>query len=80
MICYSFVQQPKDIELLQQELDQRLDNNAPKPAIIAKIKSPIAVSNLPKLIITAAGKQYFGVMIARGDLAVEIGYQRLYEH
>ena len=27
----------------------------------------------------AAGKQPFGVMIARGDLAVEIGYQRLAE-
>jgi len=34
---------------------------------------------LPELIIYAAGKQSFGVMIARGDLAVEIGYQRLTE-
>ena len=31
------------------------------------------------MIIYAAGKQPFGVMIARGDLAVEIGYQRLTE-
>jgi pyruvate kinase len=29
--------------------------------------------------VRAAGKQSFGVMIARGDLAIEIGYQRLAE-
>jgi pyruvate kinase len=79
MIGYSFVQQPKDIELLQQELAQRLDDQVKKPAIIAKIETSIAVNNLPELIIRAAGKQPFGVMIARGDLAVEIGYQRLAE-
>jgi pyruvate kinase len=72
MIGYSFVQQPKDIELLQEALDQRLEQNSPKPAIIAKIETSIAVSNLSDLIIRAAGKQPFGVMIARGDLAVEI--------
>ena len=37
------------------------------------------MSNLPELIIHAAGKHPFGVMIARGDLAVEIGYKRLAE-
>ena len=79
MIGYSFVQQPKNIELLQQELDHRLDDRVTRPAIIAKIETSIAVSNLPELIVQAAGKQPFGVMIARGDLAVEIGYQRLAE-
>lgn len=79
IIGYSFVQQASDIELLQQELDKRLGNRANQPAIVAKIETAIAVSNLPELIIHAAGKQSFGVMIARGDLAVEIGYQRLAE-
>ncbi len=79
MIGYSFVQQPEDIERLQQELEQRADGSLTKPAIVAKIETSIAVSNLPELIIRAAGKQSFGVMIARGDLAVEIGYQRLAE-
>ncbi len=50
-----------------------------KPAIVAKIETPEAVKNLPELIVCAAGQQPFGVMIARGDLAVEIGYQRLAE-
>ncbi len=79
MIGYSFVQQATDIELLQLELQARLGATWRTPAIIAKIETPEAVRNLPELIVRAAGKQPFGVMIARGDLAVEIGYQRLAE-
>jgi pyruvate kinase len=79
IIGYSFVQRAADIELLQQELKRRSRNGLPSPAIVAKIETAMAVSNLPELIIHAAGKQSFGVMIARGDLAVEIGYQRLTE-
>jgi len=79
IIGYSFVQRPADIELLQQELDKRFGARLCRPAIVAKIETAIAVANLPELIIYAAGKQSFGVMIARGDLAVQIGYQRLTE-
>ncbi|MEG4534306.1 pyruvate kinase [Microcoleus sp. D2_18a_D3] len=79
IIGYSFVQRPADIELLQQELDKRFGERQSRPAIVAKIETAIAVCNLPELIIYAAGKQSFGVMIARGDLAIEIGYQRLTE-
>ncbi len=79
IIGYSFVQRPEDIELLQQELDKRFGARICRPAIVAKIETAIAVANLPELIIYAAGKQSFGVMIARGDLAVQIGYQRLTE-
>jgi pyruvate kinase len=79
IIGYSFVQRPGDIELLQQELNKRCENRLSPPAIVAKIETAIAVTNLPELIIHAAGKGSFGVMIARGDLAVQIGYQRLTE-
>ncbi|MBD2666856.1 pyruvate kinase [Richelia sinica FACHB-800] len=79
IIGYSYVQTPSDIELLQQELQARLPANTPSPAIVAKIETPLAVTNLPELIVQAAGKQPFGIMIARGDLAIEIGYQRLAE-
>ncbi|AUT00223.1 pyruvate kinase [Nostoc sp. CENA543] len=79
IIGYSFVQKPADIEVLQQELADRIPNPAQMPAIVAKIETPLAVTNLPELIVQAAGKQPFGIMIARGDLAVEIGYQRLAE-
>ena len=79
IIGYSYVQTAQDIQLLQQELTTKLPENSPTLAIIAKIETPVAVSNLPELIIQAAGKQPFGIMIARGDLALEIGYQRLAE-
>jgi pyruvate kinase len=79
IIGYSFVQRPADIELLQQELNKRCENRLSPPAIVAKIETAIAVTNLPELIVYAAGKRSFGVMIARGDLAVQIGYQRLTE-
>jgi pyruvate kinase len=79
IIGYSFVQRPADIELLQQEVNKRCENRLSSPAIVAKIETAIAVTNLPELIVYAAGKGSFGVMIARGDLAVQIGYQRLTE-
>lgn len=78
-VGYSFVQTAEDIAQLQAEIAMR-SRTKPSPfAIIAKIETPTAVHNLPDLIVQAAGQQPFGVMIARGDLAIEIGYQRLAE-
>jgi pyruvate kinase len=80
IVGYSFVQNVADIELLQQELEARKHKcSHHEIALVAKIETPQAIKNLPELIVRAAGKQPFGVMIARGDLAVEIGYQRLVE-
>ncbi len=79
IIGYSFVQEVADIELLHQELQNRQCKTSNPLAIVAKIETPQAIRNLPELIVHAAGKHPFGVMIARGDLAVEIGYQRLAE-
>lgn len=47
--------------------------------IVAKIETAEAVHNLPEILVRGAGAVPFGVMIARGDLAVEIGYIRLAE-
>jgi len=78
IVGFSFVQTPDDIALLQHELAGRLEGRPP-PALMAKIETAHAVQNLPELIVRAAGRQPFAVMIARGDLAVEIGYRRLAE-
>ena len=78
IIGYSFVQTAADIKLLQQELDKRLLNSR-KIAIMAKVETKEAIRNLPELIVQAAGKQPLTIMIARGDLAVEISYERLAE-
>jgi pyruvate kinase len=78
MIGYSFVQQADDIERLQRELAARRPDWRAL-GIVAKIETPRAVANLPDIIVRAAGRQPFGVMIARGDLAVELGYERMAE-
>ncbi len=76
---YSFVQEASDIALLQRELAARAPDRWHKIGIVAKVETPRAVRNLPEMIVQAAGAQPFGVMIARGDLAVEIGWERLAE-
>jgi pyruvate kinase len=78
IINYSFVQEASDIARLQAELIARVPDIR-KIALVAKIETQRAIRNLPEMIVQAAGKQPLGVMIARGDLAVEIGYQRLAE-
>ncbi len=79
MIGYSFVSEPADIDLLEKALSER--NLAGKTlGLIAKIEQPRAVHNLPELIAEAKRHRHpFGVMIARGDLAAEIGFERLAE-
>jgi pyruvate kinase len=79
IVGYSFVQTAADMERLQSEIAARLQGRSSKLAIVAKIETPTAVQHLPQLIVQAAGQYPFGVMIARGDLAIEIGYQRLAE-
>lgn len=78
IINYSFVQDASDMRRLQDALAEHLPHPE-RMAIVAKIETQRAIRNLPEIIVQAAGRQPFGVMIARGDLAVEIGYQRLAE-
>lgn len=76
IVGLSFTQSAADIDQLSAELHAR---GKPDIGIVAKIETPLAVRNLPEIIIHGAGRHPFGVMIARGDLAVEIGYDRLAE-
>lgn len=78
MVGFSFVQRADDITRLQDELAKRRPDWQ-RLGIIAKIETAQAVTNLPDIIVRAAGRQPFGVMIARGDLAVAIGFERLAE-
>ncbi|MBK9106079.1 MAG: pyruvate kinase [Saprospiraceae bacterium] len=77
MVGYSFVNSPADIELLREEIEKNA--RARKPSIILKIERLTAVQNLPSLLINGMKDEAMGVMIARGDLAVEIGFERLSE-
>ncbi len=77
-VGFSFVRQPEEVASLARELDARRPG-LPRMPIILKIETPLAVRNLPRLIVQGAGERPLGVMIARGDLAVEIGFPRLSE-
>ena len=76
IVGYSFVQCGQDMERLVDALAAR---DAPDMGIVAKIETRRAVQKLPEIIVHGAGRHPFGVMIARGDLAIEIGYERLAE-
>ena len=67
-IALSFVRKPEDIVQLRQIIDQR----GHFAKIIAKIEKPEAVENIDAIIQVSDA-----VMIARGDLAIEMPMERL---
>ncbi|MDR3680043.1 MAG: pyruvate kinase [Flavipsychrobacter sp.] len=76
MVGYSFIQRPDDIIILQEHLKHLKREDL---GIILKIETHLAFENLPVLLLTAMRSQHCGIMIARGDLAVAIGYLRMAE-
>jgi pyruvate kinase len=76
MVSYSFVRRAEDIQQLLGEL-QRLGRT--NLGIILKIENRQAFDNLPRLLMEVMRSPASGVMIARGDLAVECGWERLAE-
>ncbi|HVZ14774.1 MAG TPA: pyruvate kinase [Bauldia sp.] len=78
LIGYSFVQSATHVALLQDELKQRR-KDWQRLGLVAKIETSAAVRNLPQIMVAAASRQPLAVMIARGDLAIELGFERLAE-
>jgi pyruvate kinase len=76
LVDMSFVRTPSDVERLLDELD-RLGGDS--LGIVLKIETRRAFEHLPQLLLTAMRRPRVGVMIARGDLAVECGYERMAE-
>lgn len=76
LVGFSFVESLDDMQYLIEQLAQR---NATDLPIIAKIETNLAVKNLPEIILGTIGRHSLGVMIARGDLSVELGSARLAE-
>ncbi len=67
-IALSFVRNVKDIIILRNKLEERKS----KTKIIAKIEKPEAVANIRDIIIESDG-----IMIARGDLGVELPVEQV---
>ncbi|MCB1486909.1 MAG: pyruvate kinase [Bauldia sp.] len=78
LVGHSFVQTAEHVAALQKELAHRTPDWR-RLGLVGKIETPRAVRNLPEIIVQAAGRQPFAAMIARGDLAVEMGFERVAE-
>jgi pyruvate kinase len=76
MVALSFVQRPEDIQHLNREL-RRL--NAERLGTVLKIETQRAFRNLPHLLLSAMESPPVAIMVARGDLGVEVGFERLSE-
>lgn len=75
-VGYSFVRRPGDVAELQHELKTL---GRPDLGIVLKIETREAFHHFPDLIFQAFQSPVVGIMIARGDLAVEIGFERIAE-
>lgn len=76
MVGYSFVRTSEDLGLLRAEL-ARLGRGG--MGIVLKIETAKSFEQLPSLLLESMKGPLSGVMIARGDLAVECGFERLAE-
>lgn len=76
MVGFSFVETIDDMDNLLKILRKHKARDLP---IIAKIETALAVRNLPDILLATLGRHPCGIMIARGDLCVEIGSVRLAE-
>ena len=75
-VSLSFVREPADVRLLQEALLQFPDKQV---GVVIKIETKRGFKNLPRLLLATMRSYPAAVMIARGDLAVECGWERLAE-
>ncbi|RME75636.1 MAG: pyruvate kinase [Planctomycetota bacterium] len=71
MFSLSFVRQGEDVK----ELKKRIQDLGGKVPVIAKLEKPQALENLSQIMAEADG-----VMVARGDLGIEVAYQEIGIH
>lgn len=76
IVGLSFVRRAEDVELLHEHL---LSLGKENTGIVLKIENRAAFENLPHILLAAMRFPPVGVMVARGDLAVEVGFERLSE-
>ena len=70
-VALSFVRRAEDVAMIKRALVE-IDPHAAKTPIIAKLEKPAALDNLESIVDMADG-----VMVARGDLGVELSPQQV---
>jgi pyruvate kinase len=78
-IEFSFVQSAEDVRQLQDALAELRPDDWQEKILVLKIETARGLVNLPDILVQAAGRQPTAIMIARGDLSVEIGFARTAE-
>jgi pyruvate kinase len=73
VINFSFVNGPEDVDTLLHEL-KRLKA---KTGVILKIETKKGFQNLPWILLAAMRTHPVGIMIARGDMAIECGWKEM---
>lgn len=76
IVGMSFAQSAADVRALRKRL---VELGAAQLGLIIKIETKRGFEHLPELLLAAMAAPATGVMIARGDLAVECGYERMAE-
>lgn len=76
LVGYSFVRRASDVFELQERLSGLGGEGL---GIVLKIETRTAFEELPALLLAAMRSPAAGVMIARGDLAIECGFERMAE-
>ncbi|MBO0840128.1 MAG: pyruvate kinase [Sciscionella sp.] len=71
-IALSFVRSPADIDLVHQVMDSVGQGRENRLPVIAKLEKPEAVDNLEAIVLA-----FDGVMVARGDLGVELPLEQV---
>ncbi len=71
VVNFSFVNQASDVTDFLEEIEQYNT----KPGLILKIETQKGFRNLPEILMHAMQTFPVGVMIARGDLAIETGWK-----
>jgi len=75
IVNYSYVNDENDVDDLLYEL-KRLGADE-ELGIILKIETNLAYRNLISILISAMQRKHLGIMIARGDLALEVGWKNM---
>lgn len=76
LVGLSFVRSADDVHRLRVELSKRGGGHL---GILLKIETKQAFDRLPQLLLAGLQSSPIGVMVARGDLGVEVGFERLAE-
>lgn len=69
-LALSFVKSAEDLQLARAKVEEEMQGSrAVRPGLVSKIERVEAIDNLDEIILASDG-----IMVARGDLAVEVGH------